>query len=778
MTGPTNAGPTNDDPTTDGPTMQPADRVTRIDVDAVVPGLSAAVDVWRDPWGVPHIRATTTDDAFAALGYVHAQDRLFQMDSLRRRAAGRWAEWLGPSAVPADQLARRMNAAGASQRDAAIANAETRAMLDAYARGVNAFIAAGCLPVEYALLQATAEPWEPWHSIAAMRQIGFLMGSVWPKLWRAAALPVVGEELVTTLRHDSNSPGLLCIPPGTTGIQAAAALALLRPSIEALLTQSAPDTVGGGSNNWAVAPWRTATGRPLLAGDPHRQLEMPNLYSQTHLACDAFDVIGLTVAGVPGFPHYGHTESVAWCVTHAFMDIHDLYIERFDADASHVRTGETSQGKPWQPVVHRPERIKVRGAPDVEIVAIDTHHGPVIVGDPKDGHAITLRSMQFDPPDVSFDCMIPMLRATNVASLFEATRGWGLIDHNLVAGDTAGQIGHLVRAIVPRRGPENGWLPVPGWTGAHEWNGVVAWEEMPRCDDPAGGIIVTANNRVAADGPTYLSTDVLPPYRAQRVWDRLAALAKPDIDDMQAIHNDRVSIPAQELKRRLATLDLAGEAAALRDRLVAWDATIDPLSTAASDYMAVRAALARLAARHSGLDAVASARIAAVPPGISPVAQLWWMLPDLLRRDDARLLRGASWDGLLIEALREAAAMPAMPWAEIHTPRIVHPLSALFPDAALDPASAPIGGDNDTVFATGYAPAAGPRAVYASLCRYTFDIGAWERSRWVVFHGASGQPGSTFYDNQNALWARGEMVPMLYDWPTIARRAVAHQHLR
>lgn len=116
--------------------------------------------------------------------------------------------------------------------------------------------------------------------------------------------------------------------------------------------------------------------------------------------------------------------------------------------------------------------------------------------------------------------------------------------------------------------------------------------------------------------------------------------------------------------------------------------------------------------------------------------------------------------------------------AAIHTPRIVHPLSALFPDAGLDPASAPIGGDNDTVFATGYAPAVGPRAVYASLCRYVFDIGAWERSRWVVFHGASGQPGSAFYDNQNAIWARGEMVPMLYEWSTIAQQAVAHQHLR
>ena len=413
------------------------------------------------------------------------------------------------------------------------------------------------------------------------------------------------------------------------------------------------------------------------------------------------------------------------------------------------------------------------------MVAIDTHHGPVIVGEPLDGHAITLRSMQFDPPDTSFDCMLPMMRAGSVDELFAATRGWGLIDHNVVAADTAGHIGHLVRAIVPRRGQENGWLPVPGWTGAHEWNGMVPWEEMPRSDDPAAGVIVTANNRVSADGPTYLSTDVLPPYRAQRIWDRLAALERADVADMQAIHSDRISIPAQEFRLRLAPLELVGEAAALRDRLVAWDAEVDAGSTAASEYMAVRAALARLAAKQSGLDAAAAAPAAQVPPGISPVAQLWWMLPDLLRRDDARLLRGLDWNTLLRQALQEAATpQTARPWSEIHTPRLVHPLSVAFPDAALDPTSAPLGGDNDTVFATGYAPAAGPSAVYASLCRYVFDVGDWERSRWVVFHGASGQPASPFYDNQNPIWARGELVPMLYDWAEIARQAASHQRLQ
>ena len=179
------------------------------------------------------------------------------------------------------------------------------------------------------MLEAEPEKWLPWHSIAVMRQIGFLMGSVWWKLWRACALPIVGAEGVAKLRFEDGGGELLCVPPGLEKGPFRAALDDLQPGVAALLEVAPHDVAGGGSNNWALAPSRTATGRPMLAGDPHRVLEMPNMYWQVHIACDEFDVIGLTVPGVPGFPHFGHNERVAWCVTHAFVDIHDLFVERF-----------------------------------------------------------------------------------------------------------------------------------------------------------------------------------------------------------------------------------------------------------------------------------------------------------------------------------------------------------------------------------------------------------------------------------------------------------------
>ncbi|HEY1783730.1 MAG TPA: penicillin acylase family protein [Roseiarcus sp.] len=735
-----------------------------------------AADIWRDPWGVPHIKAKSRADAFGALGYAHARDRLWQMEALLRRGTGRYAEWMGKSARAADVLARQVDVEGASKRDFAALGAEARAMLEAYASGVNAFIATGYRPIEYGLLKAEPENWLPWHSIAVMRQIGFLMGSVWWKLWRACALPIVGAEGVAKLRFEDGGGEVLCAPPGLERGPFRAALDDLQPSMAALLEVAPHDVAGGGSNNWALAPGRTATGRPMLAGDPHRVLEMPNMYWQVHLACDEFDVIGLTVPGVPGFPHFGHNERVAWCVTHAFVDIHDLFVERFSNEGQSALFKDA-----WEPVRTRQEKILVKDEDATLIEVTETRHGPVIAGDPRKGFGLALRSMQFAEIDRSFDTLLPMMRAGSVETLYEATREWGLIDHNLVAADAAGHIGYRVRGKVPRRPRNNGWLPVPGWTGEHEWDGVVDWSRMPSFIDPPEGAIVTANNRVVEEGDEYLCTDAMPPHRARRIWRRLAALDSSTIEDMASIHRDLETAPGLEMRERLrrAPEPAGKDAAALRGAILAWDGRMDASSRGAAAYNAVRLALTRVVAARSGLIAAVKSPFAQVAPGLIPENQLWWTIPGLLRNDDRTLLKGASWDELLGEALARAAAGPIIEWGAAHRPQLSHPIAALFPDEAegLNRVSATVGGDNDTIFATGCAPSVGARAVYGSLSRYAFDVGAWDNCRWIVFHGSSGEPGSPWHMNQNAAWAAGEMVPMLYDWPSIMEQAVSHQPL-
>ena len=639
----------------------------------------STADLFRDAWGIPHIKTRTRGEAFAALGFAHARDRLWQMEALLRRGTGRYAEWVGNSALSGDRLARQLDTAGASRRDYPALAPETREMLESYASGVNAFIATGSRSIEYRLLGVEPEAWAPWHCIAVMRQIGFLMGSVWWKLWRAAALPILGAEGIAKLRFEDGGNELLILPPGLEKGPYRAALEDLSAGVAALLEVAAPDATGGGSNNWALTPARTATGRPLVAGDPHRVLEMPNMYAQMHIACDEFDVIGLTVPGVPGFPHFAHNGHVAWCVTHAFVDIHDLYVERFSQDGkSSLFKGE------WEPVRWRREEIGVKGEAAVSLEVAETRHGPIIVGGPSQGSGLALRSMQFAVLDRSFDALLPMMRARSVETLYEATRDWGLIDHNLVAGDVAGQIGYRVRAKVPKRPRSNGWLPVPGWTGEHEWEGVIDWERMPAAIDPPGGVIVTANNRVAENGEDYLCTDAMPPHRARRVWARLQSLTVATVEDMAAIHRDLETIPGAELRERLRGLaePATPQAAELRRLILAWDCKMTPESHGATAYIATRLALTRLLAERSGLVAAAQSPMAAVAPGINPVNQLWWTVMGLLRSDDQSWLNGATWEALLYEALMLAAASPLEPWGAAHVPRLTHPLSAAFPEHA------------------------------------------------------------------------------------------------
>jgi penicillin G amidase len=729
------------------------------------------VRLYRDEWGIPHVRAQSVHDVFAGQGYAHAMDRLWQMDASRKQMEGRWAEWVGAVALPADRLARRLRAAAASIRDYQALGADAKAMVDAYAAGVNAYLRSHPAPPEYELVASAPEPWEGWHCIAAMRQRGYLMGSLWFKLWRAGALGAVSAGDLVKLRYDDGGADRLCIPPGTDASRWIASLADLREPIRALSLLAASAETGGGSNNWALAPGRTATGRPILAGDPHRAFELPGMYAQMHLGCDQFDVIGLTIPGVPAFPHFAHNAQVAWCVTHAFADIHDLYVEQFDrAEPTRYR----HQGD-WLQAATAIEDIKVRGEAPAQVEIVETIHGPVVAGNPAHGCALTLKSVQFFDLDRSFDCLLPMLRAGSVDSLFQAVRGWGLIDHNLVAADTGGHIGHLVRAVIPRRPAVNGWLPVPGWTGEYEWDGMIPADQMPRADDPARGYLVTANNRVVTAIPEtgdYFCTDAHPPYRARRIEQLIDGLGPASPDDMPRIHRDDLSVPAQLFQAALADVTPASAAArAVRDVVVDWDARMSPGSAGAACYSRLRWALAKIIGSRSGLAAAGSAGLMQLPGGVSAVSHLWWVLPALLRSGDLALTGGSTWAELLAEALETVSGEPRdIPWGQVHTSALTHPLTPLLSGAPaeLSPAGAGVGGDNETVWATGCRAESGTAAVYGAVARYVFDVGNWDNCSWIVVGGSSGDPASPHYADQHEAWSSCALISMVYDWDVIA----------
>ena len=517
--------------------------------------LDGPVTVYRDAYGIPHVQATTAHDAFFGQGFATAQDRLFQMDHDRRWAYGRWAEFAGKSAVEQDVLMRKFQLRRSVERDYGAINAETRAMFEAYAEGVNGFIeTTEALPVEYAMLGASPEAWTARDCLAVFKARHVLMGHMEAKLWRAKTVAALGAERAAELMPQYEKGGLLIVPPGAE---------YLGDNYDALGEYvSGAEYVDGmadadsGSNNWAVHGSRTASGKPLVAGDPHRPIETPSVYYQNHISCDEFDGMGLSFPGCPGFPHFGHNARVAWCVTHAAADYQDLYIESFRGGSSLHYEHEGS----WKHAETHTEVIQVRDAEAVEVEVTTTHHGPIVVGEPSSGRAIAFKYTATDGPNRGLEALLLQLRSSSVDEMDAAMRGWVDPCNNYVFGDVDGDIAYLTRGKVPVRSMANAWLPVPGWTGEHEWEGFIPFEEMPRIRNPKTGLSSRpTTSRWTTTIPTTSASSTRRSIRARRIFDRLAEMPNATVEDMGNVHAERVSLPALSYLKLLPGVKPADE---------------------------------------------------------------------------------------------------------------------------------------------------------------------------------------------------------------------------
>ena len=750
-------------------------------------GLDDTVEVIRDAWGIPHVRARTVHDAFFGQGFATAQDRLFHMDRDRLVAYGRWAEYAGRAALEEDLLRRRFQILASVRQDYDAFNAETRAMVDAYAEGVNAFIEADeSLPIEYGLLETEPEPWQPWDCIAVFKGRHMSMGVFEAKLWKARLVNALGAERAAQILPSYQPGHLLIVPPGaeSNGLNLDA-VAALSAGAEAIVWLGDADS---GSNNWAVSGSRTASGKPLLAGDPHRALDTPNVYYQNQIACPEFDAIRRPYSGGPFSPHFGHNKHVAWCVTHAAADYQDLYVERFNQGAPDLyeHKGE------WLEADVRHEVVEVRGEKPAELEVTVTEHGPIIAGDPASGRAIALKYTGIAGPNATFECLPPMLRAASADEIEAATREWVDPCNNFVFADVHGNIGYLMRGRLPVRSMANAWLPVPGWTEEHEWRGNVPFEELPRSRNPDTGYIVTANNRIVGDDyPHYIALDFAAEHRARRITERLKALSGAGVDDMADIHRDVISIPGQTYAHLLKGIQSLGSTAArARDIVVSWDGSMDRDAAAPTIYSAFRHYLDTAILSHL-LGPLVDDAIAATGRGAPvQVRQLKALFVTMARDDESSLLpQGATWRSLMAQALEDAVGflkdrlggeVDSWTWGRLHSTRPRHPLSESFSEQAppLDPPSVPMSGDGDTPQAASYPPTGSFEVTGTSVARYVFDTADWDGSRWIVPLGASGHPGSPHYTDQSPIWAEGRLIPMLFGWDRVEANAESRQELK
>ena len=575
-------------------------RIERADLKAALPDLTSTlrfrrldqpVDVVRDRWGVPHIRARTKQDAFFAQGFVTAQDRLWHMDCDRYRALGRWSEFAGGLGIAEDRLMRTFDIERAAKADLAVSSEAARAMLDAYAAGVNAFVeTTESLPVEYLLLEKEPEAWQPWHCLAVYKVRNMLMGTFEIKLWRARLARALGAERAAPLFRGYPDDSLVAIPPGETyGDCALDSLGVLAAAELDWLGET-----DGGSNAWVISGERTASGLPLVAGDSHRALDTPNVYYQTHVTCPAFRCSGYALPGVPGMPHFSHNEHVAWGMTHGLGDYQDLYIERFRRGNGRL---EYAWRTTWLPAEVRREELAVRGGRSETLTVVRTRHGPIVAGNPEAGYGVAFSHPGTNSGTAWTNTLHDLLLARSADEAEEALREWTEPVNNFVYADVRGEFGYRYRGRIPVRSMANAWIPVPGWTGDHEWRGRIPFEEMPNARNPEAGFVVTCNNApTTADYPHYINTFFAPDWRARRVSARLAALpagaAKPQ--DMASIHADRESIPARTFVNRIAALNpVHADARMARDILVDWDCRMDRSSPGAAIYGVARAYLFR-----------------------------------------------------------------------------------------------------------------------------------------------------------------------------------------
>ena len=772
-----------------------------------LPGLAGSVDVFRDRWGIPHIRAESTADLFFAQGFVTAQDRLWHMDADRHQALGRWAEWVGPPGVDKDCLLRAAGMGRTARLDYAAASPAARAMIDSYTAGVNTFMdSTAVLPIEYRLLEETPGPWENWHCLAVYKIRNSLLGTFEPKLLRTRLAATIGPEATARMVRGYPQGHLLTVPPGglydgdvldgTDALRLSAAALREAGGDPDLLIPGVGYDIDSGSNGWSISGARTASGQPMIGGDSHRALDVPGVYYQIHLSCPDFTVIGHSVPGMPGALHFCHNEHVAWGMTYGMADTQDLYVERF-RDVPGAGQRQYAFRDEWRPATVFDERLIVRDAEAVELQVTITHHGPVIAGDPAAGWGITICDPGLIEGTPWADAVLAAMQARSVDELHAAFADWTDRINNYAVADTSGHFGYLHEGRIPVRAETNGWAAVPGWTGAFEWDkGMIPHDELPTSIDPAAGWAVTCNQRVTgADYPYYVGLYMASEHRARRVMERLLDLqpGTADLDDMAGIHADRMSLPARALVTRLLRA-LEGEALpetiqVAADALRTWDGCMDHHKAAPAIYQLTRRSLIRRLVERAFGDAVELAWANA--PGADTMARQVTQELHLAMVGDARgddvLPPDQTWESMLREAFAAGIAELSRQlgddprtwtWGSLHRTNPRHPLGDMFPAWAplLHPPGHAVHGDGDTTLAGSFTLSSFT-VTGLSVNRYLFDPSDWTTARWIVPGGASGHPGSPHYADQAPLHAAVEYIPALWDFQQIEAEAETVQCL-
>lgn len=741
-----------------------------------VAGLREPVEVLRDRWGIPYVSAGSLEDLWFAQGFVTASERLFQIDLALRAAGGRLSELFSELTLAQDRFARVVGFNRIGSAEAGRWNERSRAMVGRFVEGVRAWVsAAPAPPVEYALLAVPPDlPADLGAWAAAFAYAAWGLSGNWDsELLRVHLAERFGPEAVADLL-----PPLPSDPPGI----AAGALA-------GRLLDALPRARGEGSNGWVVDGSRTATGKPLLANDPHLLVQQPSPWFEIHLRAPGYQARGAAFPFAPGIL-VGLTTHHAWGITNVTGDVQDLYEERLNAEGTAAEVDGA-----WEPVTVHREEIAVRGGAPVGLDVRETRHGPLL-----EAETIGVGSVDYAPLDRAYalrwtaadgllepSALVDVATATDFATFREALRGVSCPGQNVVYADVDGAIGCQLTGRYPVRRAGDGRAPVPGWNSDHEWDGWIAYEDLPWSANPDHGYLVTANNRTHDDAyPHLIGHDFHAPFRARRIVELIETASEPlSVDELARFQADTVSLPARALLPRLLAVSPRGEDQRWAIELLrGWDGDQRPDSVAAA---IANAWLARLAWSLLGADEDRAAfdRYHAWREAFVCLA-----LPALLEREVPAWAseHGEGWDAVLAEALTEALDLlagrlgpdrDAWRWGSLHPVRFAHPLARM-------PGLAPVfvaaehelGGDEQTVLQGGFDARDGFEAAVVPSWRLVADLGDVDRSMAILTTGQSGNPASPHWNDQAASWIAGTLRPAPVTRPAVEAAAERRLALR
>jgi len=775
-----------------------------------LPGLKTPVEILFDRYAVPHVYARDPDDAWMAIGYLHARERGWQMEVYRRATGGRLSEIFGHATVPADKRCLALGLRRAASAEWQTATPTVRSALQRYADGVNAAMTAmgrWGRPPEFQLLRLAPEPWTPVDSLAVARLMAWrLAENRRGELVRGLLGRAIGAAAANALMSPlpAGAPAIIQgsgrIEPAitksregmTTDPVARAESLAMPPGLEWLNVTAR----AGGSNSWVIAGSRTATGRPLLANDPHLNVEMPSIWYEAHVIAAGLDVAGVTLPSNP-FVIIGHNKRIAWGLTNTGADVIDFYVE----DVDMTRRQYLYRGV-WQPLTVNKFTIDVRGERSEPYEVFSTIHGPLVASETawEDPPEIANATGRLNPKPLALrwdavrqgetaGAFEALNRAGRWTEFLAAVRRFGAPSQNIVYADVDGHIGYAMSGRIPIRSGSDGGTPVPGWTGEHEWTGVVQPDQLPTLLDPPSGEIVTANAEIDRTWPRPMTRDWTAPFRTMRIVERLGTMSALTMDDMRSIQADVRALSADCL---LSAVEAAAKSTKYAkadadtrnviERLRLWDRQVDARPIVALYQAFLRAMWRRtfadelppevfkqffeygMSERYVGLHAI-----------LDDPTSRWWndigTLDKRENRDDIVLLAA----GDAMRAMRlKFGDESGWSWDRLHALRFRHPLGAggRILDWFFSRGPLAMVGDSTTVRKATIDARAPFVVTELSSYRQILDVGQWDRTLAMNTTGQSGNPMSTHYFDQGPLWQAGEYRPFPFSRQAVEQAKV------